>query len=99
MASPFLFNLVNCGLFPLAATRQRAEQGDAIAQTNLGVRYANGRGVQQDYVEAHKWYNLAASACPSSCVVECRQGNTVEFARRSYANRESSYEREAKHEM
>jgi TPR repeat protein len=30
------------------------------AQSNLGVAYANGEGVQQDYVEAVQWYRLAA---------------------------------------
>ena len=30
-----------------------AEQGDADAQTNLGVMYANGEGVLQDNVYAH----------------------------------------------
>jgi len=38
-----------------------AEQGDASAQYNLAVMYDTGRGVLQDYVLAHKWYNLAAS--------------------------------------
>ena len=38
-----------------------AEKGDASAQYNLGVKYANGEGVPQDYVQAHKWINLAAS--------------------------------------
>jgi hypothetical protein len=38
-----------------------AEQGDATAQYNLAVMYDAGRGVLQDYVLAHKWYNLAAS--------------------------------------
>jgi TPR repeat protein len=38
-----------------------AEQGDATAQYNLAVMYDTGRGVLQDYVMAHKWYNLAAS--------------------------------------
>ena len=38
-----------------------AEQGDAKAQYNLGVMYANGRGVPQDYVLAHMWWNLAGS--------------------------------------
>ena len=41
--------------------RKAAEQGDAAAQYNLGLMYANGRGVPQDYVEAHKWLNLAAT--------------------------------------
>ena len=27
----------------------------------LGNRYVSGEGVPQDYVQAHKWYNLAAA--------------------------------------
>ena len=38
-----------------------AQQGDAGAQTNLGVMYHNGRGVPQDYAEAMKWFRLAAA--------------------------------------
>ena len=38
-----------------------AEQGDAGAQSNLGVMYGNGTGVIQDNVYAHMWGNLAAS--------------------------------------
>jgi uncharacterized protein len=41
--------------------RLAAEQGHAKAQYNLGTMYMYGQGVLQDYVEAHKWYNLAAS--------------------------------------
>jgi hypothetical protein len=37
-----------------------AEQGQAGAQYNLGLIYANGKGVRQDYEEAAKWYRLAA---------------------------------------
>ena len=37
-----------------------AEQGDAIAQSNLGVMYEFGLGVPQDYVQAHMWFDLAA---------------------------------------
>ena len=33
-----------------------AEQGDAQAQCDLGVCYANGDGVEQDYDEAEKWF-------------------------------------------
>ena len=40
--------------------RTKAEQGDAAAQTALGVRYAEGRGVPQDDKEAVRWYRLAA---------------------------------------
>jgi YidC/Oxa1 family membrane protein insertase len=41
--------------------REAAEQGDAEAQSILGLMYFTGRGVLQDYVEAHMWLNLAAS--------------------------------------
>ena len=40
--------------------RQRAKQGDAIAQFTLGSCYANGRGVARNYAEAVKWYRLSA---------------------------------------
>ncbi len=40
--------------------RERAAEGDAIAQYDLGVMYAKGKGVAQDYVEARKWYLKAA---------------------------------------
>ena len=40
--------------------RKAAEQGDAVAQNNLGVMYKKGRGVTQDYAEAVKWYRKAA---------------------------------------
>ena len=39
--------------------RKAAEQGGALAQTLLGVMYNNGQGVPQDYVQAHKWFNIA----------------------------------------
>ncbi len=37
-----------------------AEQGEAFAQSNLGLMYERGQGVPQDYKEAVKWYRLAA---------------------------------------
>ncbi len=39
-----------------------AEQGYALAQTNLGAMYYNGHGVLQDNVYAHMWFNIAASS-------------------------------------
>ena len=39
--------------------RKAAEQGDATAQFNLGVMYANGEGVAEDEREAVRWYRLA----------------------------------------
>jgi uncharacterized protein len=41
--------------------RRAADQGDVDSQVSLGLAYGDGIGVPQDYVEAHKWYNLAAS--------------------------------------
>ena len=40
--------------------RQKAEQGDATAQFDLGVMYNFGKGVPQDYAEARRWYLKAA---------------------------------------
>ena len=40
--------------------RLAAEQGDDLAQYNMGVMYAKGEGVPQDYKEAAKWYRLSA---------------------------------------
>ncbi len=44
--------------------RPLAEQGNANAQLFLGLMYGNGRGVPQDYAQAHMWYDLAASRFP-----------------------------------
>ena len=35
--------------------------GHAFAQYSLGVEYVNGEGVPEDYVQAYKWWNLAAA--------------------------------------
>ena len=45
----------------LGQLMQLAEAGDPDAQFVMGRMFARGEGVLQDYVEAHKWYNLAAS--------------------------------------
>src|ERR1700734_2433937 len=37
-----------------------AEQGDANSQYNLGLLYARGEGVPQDYQKAIVWYQKAA---------------------------------------
>ena len=39
---------------------KKAEAGDAKAQFNLGVCYANGNGVAKDEKEAVKWYTKSA---------------------------------------
>ena len=44
----------------LQALQERAEGGDPEAQFGLGMRYANGQGVPQDYAQAAAWYRKAA---------------------------------------
>jgi TPR repeat protein len=41
--------------------RPLADEGDARAQTMLGLMYTFGQGVPKDYAEAVKWYRLAAN--------------------------------------
>ena len=40
--------------------RPLAEQGDAGAQTNLGLMYGGGEGVPQDIAKAAEWFRKAA---------------------------------------
>jgi TPR repeat protein/S1-C subfamily serine protease/uncharacterized protein YecT (DUF1311 family) len=40
--------------------RSLADQGDAAAQHNLGLMYANGQGVPQNYAAAVNWFRKAA---------------------------------------
>ena len=63
--------------------RPLAEQGNAAAQSNLGMMYVQGKGVPQDFKEAIKWYRLAAeqgqpsldptSECYTPMVMGCRR--------------------------
>jgi TPR repeat protein len=48
----------------MSALRPLAEEGDSFAQLALGVMYFNGWNTPQDYVQARKWFNLAASRSP-----------------------------------
>ena len=43
-----------------AALREEAMKGDHDAQYGLGLVYAEGRGVEQDGVEAYSWLSVAA---------------------------------------
>ena len=45
----------------LSQWRAAANADDRRAMLALGRLYMQGLGVLQDYVEAHKWFNLAAS--------------------------------------
>jgi uncharacterized protein len=39
--------------------QRAAEQGHPVAKHYLGVMYAEGRGVPQDYVRAYMWFSLS----------------------------------------
>ena len=39
---------------------ERAQKGDAQAQYTLGLMYVSNRGYPQNYVQAVKWFRLAA---------------------------------------
>jgi TPR repeat protein len=60
--------------------KRAAEQGEGIAQTNLGLLYIKGQGVAQDLRQSAYWFNLAAcKGIPSSQVnlgfmYECGRG-------------------------
>ena len=45
----------------LADTQQRANRGDALAQTTLGFVYQSGDGVPEDLMQAAVWYRIAAN--------------------------------------
>ena len=44
----------------VAALRAKAERGNAIAQYNLGLAYAEGKEAPTDLIEAFVWLTLAA---------------------------------------
>ena len=44
--------------------RRLADGGDPAAQYWLGIAYAQGRGVEKDYVKASEWYRRAAEQPP-----------------------------------
>ena len=45
----------------VAIYRTQAETGSAVAQNNLGVLLLRGQGVEEDPVEARKWFERAAA--------------------------------------
>jgi TPR repeat protein len=41
--------------------RPQAEQGISSAYINLGILYAEGKGVRKDPITAHMWYNIGSA--------------------------------------
>lgn len=46
--------------FYLSDRVKAAEHGEPAALYDLGLLYSTGQGVEQNFIEAHKWFNLAA---------------------------------------
>ena len=44
------------------ALREAESQRTGEALYKMGLLYSTGQGVELDYVQAHKWFNLAAMA-------------------------------------
>ena len=58
-----LAGVAGCGSEPVSefeATRKAADQGLAMAQSNLGLMYDDGTGVPEDYTLAEQWFRKAA---------------------------------------
>jgi TPR repeat protein len=61
--------------------RLAAEQGYAIAQSNLGAMYSKGQGGPHNYVAAYKWFALAkAAARPGSVAYKNASANMAALA-------------------
>ena len=45
----------------LASWRPLADQGNPIAQNDLGILYLDGKGVARDYVRAAQWFSASAA--------------------------------------
>ena len=62
-----------------------AARGDVTALYELGVAYSTGTGgVEVDFVEAHKWFNLAALK-GSVAAQECRADIAEDMSAREIA--------------
>ncbi|MDH3636633.1 MAG: hypothetical protein OES20_18230 [Gammaproteobacteria bacterium] len=57
------FDYFTSGSYDMAYTgfSELASQGSSICQYYLGVMYASGMGVLQDFGQAHMWLNIASS--------------------------------------
>jgi TPR repeat protein len=63
---------LKAGMFLIESRMADAAMGDIQALYELGVAYSTGTaGVEVDFVEAHKWFNLAALN-GSMLAQECR---------------------------
>ena len=73
------------GMFLIESRMREAAMGDIDALYELGVAYSTGTGgVEIDFVEAHKWFNLAALN-GSGQAQECRADIAEDMTAREIA--------------
>ena len=76
---------LKAGIFLIESRMAEAAMGDVKALYDLGVAYSTGTGgVEVDFVEAHKWFNLAALN-GSGQAQECRADIAEDMTAREIA--------------
>ena len=77
---------LKAGLFLIETRMADAAMGDIQALYELGVAYSTGTGgVEVDFIEAHKWFNLAALN-GSTQAQECRADIAEDMTAREIAD-------------
>ena len=78
----------------VAGLRAKAVKGNGIAQYNLGLAYAQGRGIAADQVEAFVWLSLArengARGRALDAVIGSLDKATIELATQRLADRKTA---------
>ena len=76
---------LKAGMFLIESRMVDAAMGDVQALYELGVAYSTGTaGVEVDFIEAHKWFNLAALN-GSAQAQECRADIAEDMSAREIA--------------
>jgi len=79
-----------------AVYQRGADQGDALSMRNLGRFYANGAGVEQDYVKAREWFEKAVNKGFAGAMVDLgRLYANGEGVAQDYAKAREWYEKGA----
>jgi len=77
---------LKAGIFLIESRMAEAAMGNVKALYDLGVAYSTGTGgVEVDFVEAHKWFNLAALN-GSAQAQECRADIAEDMTAREIAD-------------
>src|SRR3954468_15268015 len=78
----------------VAGLRAKAVKGNGIAQYNLGLAYAEGRGIAADQIEAFVWLSLArengARGRALDSVIGSLDKASIELAQKRLAERKSA---------